>query len=268
VKAVVGVVVGATCTVVGVGFGAGGGGTLPTGGVVTGVAAGGAVTDGNVLLVGVGAIDGCVPGPVGGTVVVTGVVTPLTAVLLVVVVGFGFFFGPSGPFGFGGADRGGAVAAGVPPTPVVAAALVVEAPDAVAVPPIEAMIERNAEKLSPATRMRVAAAGWRRRRRGTTARSDSGPVVGVRRLASRASRSSRSARDARSCAPSRIWSIVLPPMQQSALANGLALTIGTLRGRPQARRRNCRESDAEASGETADDDDRRQLVVLPEGVVE
>jgi hypothetical protein len=47
----------------------------------------------------------------------------------------------------------------------VSTTLVVDAPDAGAAAPSDATIERNAETLSPATRTRVAAAGWRRRRR-------------------------------------------------------------------------------------------------------
>lgn len=61
--------------------------------------------------------------------------------------------------GLGGTTRGGApVATAVSPLTLAVA------PDAGTVVPSEAMIERNPEMLKPATRTRVAAAGWRRRR--------------------------------------------------------------------------------------------------------
>ncbi|MDQ1379840.1 MAG: hypothetical protein QOJ71_559, partial [Actinomycetota bacterium] len=120
----------------------------------------------------------------------------------VVVRGAGFA-GSGGDFfpavlarGFAEGVRGGAPAAVAVPAKVALPG-VVDAPDAGAVAPIEAMIDKKAEMLRPATRIRVPVAGCRRRRDDAPGLWATGvPVPGLlpraRRCARRASRASRS----------------------------------------------------------------------------
>ena len=160
-KTVVGVVVvgAATWTVVDVTF-------AVVGGVVAvGVDVGAAVTCGAGMLGG----ELTLPGTMvcGGAAVPRGTVVPVDATMPIVVVVAGVVVDGSGSlslvallFGAGRGARGPGPDATAPP---VSAALLVEppdvAPDAGAVAPRDATIDRNADVLRPATRIRVAAAG-------------------------------------------------------------------------------------------------------------
>ncbi len=196
---------GAVWTVVGVGVGA------SVGAGVGSDTVGAAVSDGPDG----GALPVCAPGATGNVDALAGADDP--GVVTIVVVGpgtddFGGFADAGFAFGlgFGGAGRGGApVAVAVPPPTTLA----VDAPEAGAVVPIEAMIERKPEMLRPATRMRVAAAGWRRRRHAKPpATADSGarreaeprqPFVEIGRFGHAT---------ARLAAPARLRSILGPPL--------------------------------------------------------
>jgi hypothetical protein len=187
-----------TGTVAGGAFGLVGGGDAAAG-VVTGeLAAGGVGPDGG--------------GPGGGEVAPAGdagELPPLRGAIVgaepapgTVVVGGADFAGLRGGFlpavfarGLADGARGGAPAAGAVPARAVLPA-VIDAPDAGAVAPIEAMIDKKAEMLRPATRIRVPAAGCRRRRRvsgfSAAATRFTGVLARARRSARRASRSWRS----------------------------------------------------------------------------
>lgn len=188
---------GGTGTVAGAVFGVVGGGAVAAGGAVTkadgAVGPGGGESDGGELAP-VGAVgdDDEEPPPENGVAVVgapPGVGAVGAGTVECVGLDAGFFPGAALALGFVARARGGAPEATSVPPP---RGVVVDAPDAGAVAPIEAMIERKAEKLRPATRMRVPAAGWRRRRRLGGPGAGSSGVGRARRAASRASRSSRS----------------------------------------------------------------------------
>ena len=201
--------VGETCGAVDGGVCGAGDGDAPTGGAGVGTALVGAA--GDAVDVGGGAPAGAentrcvgawVPGA-GATVAVgragtggTGGLCPLR------VLGFGPAAVTPGPDGLRAT-----VPVVVAAADVVAAAVVV-----VAAVPIDATIERNPAALRPATRIRVAPAGWRRR--GPVAGGASGDLA--RRAASRARRSSRSAVDSVMRRPPRF----APALYRTARASG------------------------------------------------
>jgi len=165
----------------------------------------------------------------GGIVAVTGAVAPSAGVVVGVVVPFGAGFGfgaAPGRFGFAtagvGVDGPAAIAAPEPDA------------DADALAPIVPMIDRNAERLSPATSRRVAAAGCRRRIRGLPAVGSSPPVA-ARRAASRAMRSSISDSFTRRRDP---VAFVVPPTASDGCGSDhrhLAAWISSPRGELPAR---------------------------------
>jgi hypothetical protein len=175
-----GCVVGVTRGVVVGGWAAG----AVIGGAVTGAVGGGAGAPAGVVGVGL-------PVEWRGIVAPAGVVPRASVVVdVVVAAAFGVRFGFGSAPGFLGLARGIA-AAGAPAVEAVVPITVgaTDGPDADAVAPIDAMIERNADRLSPATSRRVAAAGCRRRTRPAGA---SLGAVTARRADSRAIRASRS----------------------------------------------------------------------------
>jgi len=187
---VAGVVVGDGFGVVGAGPPTGGAaviGAAVTGGAVTGATADGGVNDLPVEPAGGVVAEDPEPGTVGS--VVRGAVVAVACGRELGVV--------RGRDPLGRPERGPTppVAGGAPVAAVVlrAATVTSAALDGTAAEPIDAMIDKKPETLRPATRIRVAAAGWRRR--GRLGAGDALPLFAAgdgRRAASRARRSSTS----------------------------------------------------------------------------